>query len=322
MPKSPSTEDQLAELATLAESLESPDTRKRLRKHLGSKSSPIVARAAQIIARIEDHDFGPELVQAFHRFLIDPAKTDKGCVAKCAIVKALLAADCDDEELFRKGVRHIQLEPTWGGRADTAAQLRALCGLGLVQVGSRDAMDELATLLADKESDARIGAAAALGHCGQTATPLLRFKLLSGDNEAAVLAECLTSLMKVAPSDSFQFVSKFVDPEYPALYEHAALTLAESRLPGMFELLESKFTATFDREFKKSLLLPMAITRSEEAREFLISVIESGELGMATGAIAALRIFAADESLRSRLERAIEGPNEKELSAAVRREVN
>jgi HEAT repeat protein len=322
MAKLTSIEDRLAELSRLAESLESAETRKQLRKHLASKSSPIVARAAQIIARIEDHDFGPELIQAFHRFLIDPTKTDKGCLAKCAVVKALLAADCDDEELFRKGVRHIQLEPTWGGRADTAAQLRALCGLGLVQVGSRAAMDELAALLADEESDARIGAAAALGHCGPTATPLLRFKLLSGDNEAAVLAECLTSLMKVAPSDSFQFVSSFVDLEYPFLYEHAGLTLAESKLPGVFELLKNKWTATFDREFKKSLLLPMAITRSEEAREFLISVIESGELGMATAAIAAMRIFAGDDSLRSRLERAIEGPNQKELSAAVRREFN
>src|SRR4030095_691619 len=322
MSKLTSLEDRLAELSRLAESLESAETRKQLRKHLASKSSPIVARAAQIIARIEDHDFGPELIQAFHRFLIDPTKTDKGCLAKCAVVKALLVADCDDEELFRKGVRHIQLEPTWGGRADTAAQLRALCGLGLVQVGSRAAMDELAALLADEESDARIGAAAALGHCGPTATPLLRFKLLSGDNEAAVLAECLTSLMKVAPSDSFQFVSSFVDLEYPFLYEHAGLTLAESKLPGVFELLKNKWTATFDREFKKSLLLPMAITRSEEAREFLISVIESGELGMATAAIAAMRIFAGDDSLRSRLERAIEGPNQKELSAAVRREFN
>jgi HEAT repeat protein len=322
MAKLTSIEDRLAELSRLAKSLESAETRKQLRKHLASKSSPIVARAAQIIARIEDHDFGPELIQAFHRFLIDPTKTDKGCLAKCAVVKALLAADCDDEELFRKGVRHIQLEPTWGGRADTAAQLRALCGLGLVQVGSRAAMDELAALLADEESDARIGAAAALGHCGPTATPLLRFKLLSGDNEAAVLAECLTSLMKVAPSDSFQFVSSFVDLEYPFLYEHAGLTLAESKLPGVFELLKNKWTATFDREFKKSLLLPMAITRSEEAREFLISVIESGELGMATAAIAAMRIFAGDDSLRSRLERAIEGPNQKELSAAVRREFN
>jgi HEAT repeat protein len=320
MAKSASIEDRLAEVAALADSVESADTRKQLRKHLASKASPIVARAAQIVAKIENHDFGPDLVQAFHRFLIDPIKTDKGCVAKCAVVKALLAADCDDEQLFRKGVRHVQLEPTWGGRADTAAPLRALCGLGLVQVGARDAMDELAALLADKEADARIGAASALGYCGQSATPLLRFKVLMGDEEAAVLAECLTSLMKLAPNDSLQFIARFIDPEYPLLYEHAALTLAESRLPKIFELLRDKWTATFDREFKKTLLLPIAITRSEEARDFMISVIEDGEIAMATAAINALRIFGGDGTLRSRLESAIEGPNKAQLLAVVRRE--
>ena len=320
MAKSASIEDRLAEVAALADSAESADTRKQLRKHLASKASPIVARAAQIVAKIENHDFVPDLVQAFHRFLIDPIKTDKGCVAKCAVVKALLAADCDDEELFRKGVRHVQLEPTWGGRADTAAPLRALCGLGLVQVGARDAMDELAALLADAEADARIGAASALGYCGLSATPLLRFKVLIGDEEAAVLAECLTSLMKLAPDDSFQFVARFIDPEYPSLYEHAALTLAESRLPKIFELLRDKWTATFDREFKKTLILPMALSRSEEAKDFMISIIEDGEIAMATAAINALRIFGGDETLRSRLESAIEGPNKAQLLAVVRRE--
>ena len=320
MAKSASIEDRLAEVAALAESAESPDTRKQLRKHLASKASPIVARAAQIVAKIENHDFGQDLVQAFHRFLIDPIKADKGCMAKCAIVRALLAANSEDEELFRKGVRHVQLEPTWGGRADTAAPLRALCGLGLVQVGARDAMDELAVLLADKEADARIGSASALGYCGSGATPLLRFKVLTGDGEPAVLAECLTSLMKLAPDDSFPFVANFVSPEYPSLYEHAALTIAESRLPRTFELLRNKWTATFDREFKKTLLLPMALTRSDEAEDFMISVIEDGEIGMATASINALRIFGGDETLRSRIESAIEGPNKAKLMAVVRRE--
>src|SRR6185437_5653882 len=116
------------------------------------------------------------------------------------------------------------------------------------------------------------------GHCGPTAAPLLRFKVLTGDEEPAVLAECLTSLMALSPSGSFEFVAAFVDPKYSLLYEHAALALAESRLPGVFELLRERWTATFDREFKQTLLLPIALTRSEEARDFLISVLETGEL--------------------------------------------
>lgn len=319
MAKAPSIEDRLAEIATLAKVTDSPETRTQLRKHLASKTSLVVAKTAAIIAHIEDHDFVPDLVAAFHRFMSDAAKTDKGCAAKTAIVKALLAADCDDEELFRRGVRHVQHEPTWGGRADTAAPLRALCGLGLVQIGSPDAMNELAALLADKEPDARIGAAGALGHCGPTAAPLLRFKVLTGDEEPAVLAECLTSLMALSPSGSFEFVAGFVDPRFESLYEHAALALAESRLPGVFELLYEKWTATFDREFKQTLLLPLALTRSEEARDLLISVLENGELRLATAAIAALAIYREDATMRRRAEEAIDGPNKGQLLAALRR---
>jgi HEAT repeat protein len=319
MAKVPSIEDRLAELATLSKSSDTPEARNQLRKHLASKTSLVVAKTAEIVAHIEDHDFAPDLITAFHRFMTNPAKTDKGCAAKTAVVKALLAADCDDEEIFRAGIRHIQLEPSWGGRADTAAPLRALCGLGLVQVGSPDAMNELAALLADKEADARIGAARALAYCGPTAAPLLRFKVLSGDEEPAVLAECFNALMALSPSASFEFVARFVDQRYPSLYEHAALALAESRLPEVFELLKEKWTATFDREFKQTLLLPIALTRSEAARDFLISVLESGDVRLATAAITTLGIYRDDVTMRQRAEEAIDGPNKAQLLAALRR---
>ncbi|HLG17859.1 MAG TPA: HEAT repeat domain-containing protein [Blastocatellia bacterium] len=320
MPKATSIEDRLDELAKLSKSPNTPETRKQLRKHLASKVNLIAAKAAEIVAGTEDREFIPDLVAAFRRFMIDAAKTDKGCAAKTAIVKALLAADCDDEEIFRLGVRHRQLEPTWGGRADTAAPLRALSGLGLVQVGSPDAMNELAALLADREPDARIGAARALGHCGPVAAPLLRFKVLTGDEEPTVLAECLNGLMKLAPSGSFEFVARFVDRSYELLSEHAALAIAESRLPEAFEFLKEKWSTTFDREFRQTLLLPIALTRCDEARDFLISVLESGDVKMGTAAIAALGIYRGDATIRSRAEEIISGPNKGQLLEALRRE--
>ena len=319
MAKAASIEDRLADLARIGKSPDTPEARKQLRKHLASKVSLVAARTAEIVAHLEDHDLVPDLVAAFHRFMRDPAKTDKGCAAKMLIVKALLAADCDDEELFRIGVRHVQLEPTWGGRADTAAPLRALSGQGLVQVGSPDAMNELAALLADREADARIGAARALAHCGPSAAPLLRFKVLTGDEEPAVLAECLNGLMALAPSGSFEFVAGFIDRSYPSLYEHAALALAESRLPEVFEFLKEKWNATFDREFRQTLLLPIALTRCEAARDFLISVLESGDLRMATAAIGALSIYRGDATIRERAEQVIGGPNKAQLLEALRR---
>lgn len=318
MAKAPSVEDRLADLAILGKAPDTAESRKQLRGHLAGKISLVVARAAAIVAHIDGHDLVSDLIAAFHRFMKDSAKADKGCAAKTAIVKALLACECDDEEVFRTGIKHVQLEPTWGGRADTAAPLRALCGLGLVQVGSPDAITELAVLLADPEADARIGAASALGHCGPTAAPLLRFKVLTGDKEPAVLAESFNALMTLSPSASFEFVAQFVDPHHQALYEHAALALAESRLPQVFELLKDKWTGTFDREFKSNLLLPMALTKSDESREFLISVLESDDLRTGTAAIAALSIYRGDATMRKRAEAAIGGPNEAQLSAALR----
>ena len=319
MTKAASIEDRLVELATIGKSPHTPEARRQLRVHLASKIGLVVARAAEIVAHIEEHEFIPDLTAAFHRFMRDPAKTDKGCAAKTAVVKALLAAECEDEETFLKGIRHVQLEPTWGGRADTAAPLRALCGLGLVQVGSPDAITELAALLADIEADARIGAASALGHCGPTAAPLLRFKVLTGDAEPAVTAECFNALMVLSPSASFEFVARFVDPRYPSLYEHAALAIAESKLPGVFELLKEKWTTTFDREFKHTLLLPIALTRTDAAPEFLISVLESDDLRIGSAVIAALSIYREDETLRKRAERAIGGPHKDQLLAVLRR---
>jgi hypothetical protein len=177
----------------------------------------------------------------------------------------------------------------------------------------------LAALLADPEADARIGAASALGHCGPTAAPLLRFKVLTGDAESAVTAECFNALMVLSPSASFEFVARFVDPHCPALYEHAALALAESRLPEVFELLKEKWTATFDRDFKHTLLLPMALTRSDASQEFLISVLESDDVRVCTAAIAALSIYRGDAAIRKQAEAAIGGPNKVELMAALRR---
>jgi HEAT repeat protein len=317
--KGPSIEDRLAEVASLSNSPDTPDTRKQLQKHLASKINLVAAKAAEVIAHIEDHKLVDDLIAAFHRFMIEPGKTDKGCAAKIAVVKALLAAECDDEQVFLTGIRHVQLEPSWGGPIDTAAPLRALCALGLVQTGSRRALDELAALLADRESDARIGAARALAHCGPAAAPLLRFKVLTGDEQPAVLAECFQGLMGSSANASFEFVARFVDPKYPLLYEHAALALSESRVPGVFDLLKERWTATFDRDFKETLLLPMALTREEAARDFLITVIEAGELKMASSAIVALGIHRQDEAIRSRAEAAIGGRHRKELLEVLRR---
>ena len=58
------------------------------------------------------------------------------CWAKNALAQTLAAFDYQDKELFLAGMRHVQLEPVWGGSSDTAGPLRGLCALALVNYRS------------------------------------------------------------------------------------------------------------------------------------------------------------------------------------------
>jgi hypothetical protein len=310
---------QLRELERIEASLEAPAAGEALGRYLAGKSNVVVAKAVRLAARAGDPGRVPDLVAAFHRFMIDPVKTDKGCLVKVAVAEALLASDDPDEDVFRAGLGHVQMEPVWGGRADTAAPLRALCALGLVRVGAAGVMDELAVLLADPEPDARVGAARALAACGDAATPLLRFKVLTGDAQPLVLAECLGGLMSVAPDDSFAFVAGLIGDDRPEVAPHAAMALAESRRPGAFELPRERWEASPLPEFRESLLLPIALTRHEEAPPFLTSVLASGDLAAATAAVAALAIYRGDPGVRARAEAAIRGPHRARLLGLVER---
>src|SRR6266568_5965124 len=99
-------------------------------------------------------DLTCELLQAFGRFFENPVKTDPQCWAKNALSRALAALEYQESEIFLRGIRHIQMEPVWGGRSDTAGTLRATCALALVQCRSlseNDLLSYLLELLADTD---------------------------------------------------------------------------------------------------------------------------------------------------------------------------
>ena len=81
------------------------------------------------------YELVPSLLAAYPRFLDKPLKSDPSCFAKKALARALVALDCSDIEFFRGGLQYRQLEPVWGGTADTAVDVRASCAMGLVGSG-------------------------------------------------------------------------------------------------------------------------------------------------------------------------------------------
>jgi len=123
MPPKRTFDDELASLDALREV--SPDVAEQeLSKTLGLRNNLIVARAAAITLHHKLTQLTPNLAAAFPRFLQNAVKSDPQCWAKNAIAKTLAAFEYQESELFLAGIRHIQLEPVWGGSADTAGPLR------------------------------------------------------------------------------------------------------------------------------------------------------------------------------------------------------
>src|SRR5438128_2693263 len=197
--KGGSPDAQLARLNEIKANPSDPAAVEELTRALRGKSNLLAARAAEILASAKLAGLEAVLLEAFNAFLADGA--DKGCMAKIAIAKALLAVESRADDVLLVGARHVQHEPTWGGQSDAAVELRCICCAALVNMRSRKALVPLVNLLADKDAGARSAAVRSLaGYGGDAAEALLRFKLLTGDADTNVLGECLAGLLALTRS--------------------------------------------------------------------------------------------------------------------------
>jgi len=292
----------------------------KLTRGLTSTNSLLAAEAARIVGEFKLEELENSLIQTFTRFMNNPLKTDKGCIARKAIAEALLQLECHQEELFLQGVRHVQLEPVYGGKEDTAAGLRSICAMGLVRMGYPDVMYELATLLADKEMEARIGAIRAIASSHQDAgVPLLRFKVLIGDEDARVVYECFRMLLELSPDTSLSFIATFFAHEDSAISESAALALGESRLPGALDVLKDGWEKSLNQDLRRFILLAIAMLHFDEAIDFLLSLIADASPGIARDAIAALEIYQEDKQVWRRVLEIADSRDDIDLSTIFKR---
>jgi HEAT repeat protein len=306
MARSGKTEDCLEALSRLRENPAAPGVVAELGKYLGNRSGVVVAKTAKIVAEFELHDLEPQLVSAFQRFMTNPAVTDKGCNAKTEIVRALEALGAAEADVFLAGIRHIQMEGSFGPPVDTAAELRAASAMGLVHMNHPDAILEIVNLLVDRQDAARAGAVRALSYSGQAATvPLLRFKVMAGDASTDVIAESFVALLAVAPETSLPFVAGYLDSSNAAIAETAAIALGQSRQPEAIATLKSKWPGASETQ-RRALLTGLAVARDDGAFEFLFWVVESAIEKVAAEAIAALAIHRQDERIRSRVASLVE----------------
>jgi hypothetical protein len=294
----------LAELSAVRADPYAPGAAEALRRALAGRSNVLAATAAEIIGEWDLDGFTAALAGAFNRFLIDAGRSDPTCAAKTAIVEALNRLIYDDAELFARGLRHVQMEPVYGGRIDTAARLRAACALGLARSDPPDVLLELAGLLADPEADARAGAARAISVATRPGgAPLLWYKAQIGDSEMTVMGECFAALLRLEPERAVPLIAGRLQGENEILAETAALALGESRLPAALPPLLTAWENAGGPALRRTLITAIARHRSDEAFDFLCGLVAGAPAAEAEAALAALAIFRDDLRRRRVIER-------------------
>jgi hypothetical protein len=286
-------EETLRALRRVRQAPEAEESLRELRAVLGGEGSLAVARAATLVGELGLAPLVPDLVAAFPRFFVDPVRTDPGCAAKTAIVLSLRRLEQDERALYRRAASHVQLEPVFGGRVDTALDLRGAAALALAESAGPDVLVDLAHLLADEEAPVRVSAARAVSvHGRDGGIPLLHLKALAGDPEPRVVTECLLALLRRDPG-ALPFVASFFD-RGDAAAEAAALALGESRRADALPVLRGFLDRGSRRGLVRVTLLAIAALRRDEAVDVLLSLARDEPGPLAREALSALASVGGD----------------------------
>jgi hypothetical protein len=292
-----------------------------LQRALSHAHYRVLARAAEAAADGLHYALEPALMTAFERLAALDHKRDPGCLAKGAIARALVALDCLSADFFRQGIRLRQLEPVWGGRIDTAADVRATCAMGLAVSGAADALLDLVDLLVDPEHRVRSGAVRAIA-CTEprAAEAVLRAKALLGDVEAEVGGECFQALLVVAPDTAPAFVGRWLEgaPDADAqLAELAALALGESKLDAAVALLRARWEAEPLRGQRQRVLLrAAALARTPLALEWLFGLAADADTATVQQVIEELAVHRRQQRIRDALRERLTARGEAILLSA------
>lgn len=308
MPGKRSFEQHLAALDALREQPREASV-EPLRKALAQRNNFIVAKAADLVREFRLAQLIPELLTAFDRFFEDASKTDPQCWAKNALSRALAALDHEDAAVFLRGMRHLQFEPVWGGRSDTAATLRATCAVALVQCRSlpdAELLAHLVDLLGDKEKVVRVAAIQAIDQMGAApAALLLRLKAVLDADEPEVLGAAYSGILRLEGVTAIPWVRRFLDSADDSAAE-AALAIAATHSAQGFQVLRESLDHASDPWFRSVLLSAIALSRLDEAVEFLLELVRTESL-QAEAAIEALVRAMPSAEVIQRLERVVAG---------------
>jgi hypothetical protein len=292
----------------------------QLRKALAHRNNFLVSKAAKLVAECELFALLPDVLAAYDRFFIDAAKSDPQCWAKNALVKALVKLEHRQKDAYLRGLRHHQMEGSYGGLSDTAGALRGACTHALVDCPGLSDADLLGLLLEpliDADKTVRMEAARAIGQVGGvSAALLLRLRALIGKDEPEVLGAVYSALLSVEGARAIAVVAAALK-DGDDLAAEAAFALAEMRAPEALAALIARLRAGADGWFGGVLLGAIALTRLPEAMDFLLTLIAQ-DAREASVAIEAIGRTAPNAELRARVEKVVEQAGSPRLQQAFR----
>jgi HEAT repeat protein len=311
-------EEEIERLGALRDAPES-EAERALAKALGDRVNLIVAKAAAISGERGLHALVPYLLRTFDRLLEHGAQRDPQCWGKHAVARALVALDHRESAPFLRGLRHVQMEPVWGGQADTAANLRGTCVLALAacsDIPREETLRAMVDALADPADLVRAEAVRALTQMpGGEGALLLRLKARVGDTALQVAGQVFDGLLALEGEGGVPFVAGFLRGADEAVCAEAALSLGSSRLAGAVETLIAFREETRDPERRQAALRGLAVSRHERALDFLLDLVGDGSARDARSAIEALSVHRESQEIRKRVAAAAEG-REPEVRAA------
>jgi len=281
-----------------------------LRQALADRVNLMVAKAAKIVAERGFADAVPDLLRAFDRLFEKPMERDPQCWGKIAIANALRDLSHCQSAPYLRGARHVQMEPVWGGQADTAQPLRGACLLALIACTDLDRVEILRCLVdavAEKDAVVRVEAARALAEMeGEDAALLLRLKARVGDEEPEVIGQVFDGLLRLENSAAVPFLAAFLQAGNPATGQEAALALGSSRLPAAVAPLRQALQQTHDSAFRAVLLRALSLSREPDAIELLLGLVKTARLADAVDALEALAIHRATPEIRQAVDAALQ----------------
>ena len=321
MARRPSPDQLLNDLAVVRRDLTAPAAREALSKALASTASVVVEKAARLIEELTIAGLTSPLAAAFEVMM---AGSDRGCAARTAIAKAMLATDAgsDATPAYLRGIRHRQFDgPPVGGRpSDTAGPLRGYCGLGLLSVRHPDALVELTELLADEEPAARTAAARGLASTGrEEAALLLRLRIRAGEASGDVLTECVTGMLRLDAERALPLVERLLAEQPDDVRDAVAFGLADWRSPAALPLLRAAFDRESDSQVRQTMIRGGGLIRSPDAVDWLVSLVRDGAASEAAVAVDALLVYyRRDAAVAEGVRAAAAGRGDGVLERALR----